>query len=124
MSFVDEYIEARSVEDPEFSSEVNAEAAKLDAAVAFTDMRYALGLSQKQLGALAGKPQSTIARIENGSLNPTVGLLAEIAGSAGWTLEVRFAEKSPNDQAKRSRMRQRICRRIDTVLANDQALSA
>jgi transcriptional regulator with XRE-family HTH domain len=41
---------------------------------------------------LAGKPQSTIARIENGNMNASLKVLSEIAASVGRKLEIRFVD--------------------------------
>ena len=56
-------------------------------------LREELQLSQRQFAKLAGKPHSTIARIENGSMSPTISLLQEIASSAGKELKITFVNQ-------------------------------
>jgi transcriptional regulator with XRE-family HTH domain len=45
--------------------------------------READGLTQRDLARLAGKPQSTIARIASGAMSASVGLLTDIAAATG-----------------------------------------
>ena len=56
-------------------------------------LRENLQLSQRQFARLVGKPHSTIARIENGSMSPTVSLLQEIASSIGKEIKITFVDK-------------------------------
>jgi transcriptional regulator with XRE-family HTH domain len=53
-------------------------------------LRDAEGLTQRQLAEKVGKPQSTIARIENGNMNASFKVLNEIAASLGKKLEIQF----------------------------------
>jgi transcriptional regulator with XRE-family HTH domain len=46
-------------------------------------LREEEGLSQRELAKKVGKPQSTIARIENGSMNVTFNTLIEIVQALG-----------------------------------------
>ncbi|OJG74703.1 hypothetical protein RV10_GL004691 [Enterococcus pallens] len=55
-----------------------------------TQLRSELGLSQRELAERVGKPQSTIARIENGSMNPSFSVLYEIAAKVGKELHIEF----------------------------------
>ncbi|MDR1808101.1 MAG: helix-turn-helix domain-containing protein [Propionibacteriaceae bacterium] len=90
MSKITDLVAARSAADPEFAHAYAAEDERLRVAVALTRLREAEGLTQRQLAALAGKPQSTIARIENGTVNPSLQVLGEIAACLGRRLDVRF----------------------------------
>lgn len=45
-------------------------------------MRDDLGMTQKEFAKYVGKPQSTIGRIEAGSMNVSIGLIDEIANAA------------------------------------------
>ena len=91
MSFVDDLIEREAEHDPSFAREFAAECERLDVAVALTKLREEEGLTQRQLAERVRKPQSTIARIENGTLNPSLKLLSDIAQGVGRHLEVSFA---------------------------------
>ena len=53
-------------------------------------LRENLQLSQRQFAKLVEKPHSTIARIENGSMSPTISLLQEITSSIGKELKITF----------------------------------
>lgn len=91
MSYTDELIAKYNKQDVAFEKDYAAECEKLDIAVALTKLREEEGLSQKQLAELVHKPQSTIARIENGTLNPSYQVLSDIAHGVGRRLEVSFA---------------------------------
>lgn len=58
------------------------------------NLRLELGLSQMEFAKLVNKPQSTIGRIETGTMIPTVHLLSEIATMVGKRLEIKFVEKA------------------------------
>jgi transcriptional regulator with XRE-family HTH domain len=47
------------------------------------------GLSQRRLAALAGVPQSTVSRIENGAIDPRVGTLRRLLRACGYELDAR-----------------------------------
>lgn len=121
MSFIDGFIAERCAESQEFATAFALEAGKLDISVALVNLRHELGVTQKQLASISGKSPSTIARIENGTLNPSVGLLAEIAESAGKTLEVRFADGAGAARQRRVRKRAAAFADIDRLLSTDDA---
>lgn len=50
--------------------------------------RRTAGLSQRELASKAGVPQSTVARIELGSLSPRFNTLEQLLGAMGRTLAV------------------------------------
>lgn len=58
------------------------------------NLRLELGLSQIEFAKRVRKPQSTIGRIEAGTMIPTVHLLSEIATMVGKRLEIKFIEKA------------------------------
>lgn len=90
MSYIDDRIRQDSASDAEFAREFQEECERLDIAVALMRLREQEGLTQKQLAELAHKPQSTIARIENGTLNPSYKVLNDIAHGVGRKLEIQF----------------------------------
>ncbi|OJG66191.1 hypothetical protein RV09_GL001040 [Enterococcus moraviensis] len=53
-------------------------------------LRKELGYTQRELAEKVGKPQSTIARIENGTVNVSFKVLYEIATKVGKELHVEF----------------------------------
>jgi DNA-binding XRE family transcriptional regulator len=94
MSAIDELIQEECENSAEFAAEFRRESERLDAAVALIKLREEVGMTQRQLAAATGKTQSTIARIENGNMNPSVKLLSEIATALGRRLEYRFVQAS------------------------------
>jgi DNA-binding XRE family transcriptional regulator len=85
-------VEQQCASSPEFATEYQRERERLDAAVALMELRREEGMTQRQLAAATGKTQATIARIENGSMNPSVKLLKEIAVALDRRLEFRFVK--------------------------------
>lgn len=90
MSKIDDLISKKKVESATFADEFEKEAQRLDIAIALTKLREELGVTQRELAEKVGKPQSTIARIENGSMNPSLNILYEIATKVGKELHVEF----------------------------------
>jgi DNA-binding XRE family transcriptional regulator len=90
MSDIDSLIEKKIKASDEFAKEYGRERERLQIAVALMKLRESEGLTQRQLAEKVGKPQSTIARIENGTMNVTFGILNEIAVGLGKKLDVRF----------------------------------
>ena len=90
MSSIDELIKKKKAESATFAAEYEKESQRLEVAIALTQLRKELGLSQRELAEKVGKPQSTIARIENGSMTPSFTILYEIANKVGKELHVEF----------------------------------
>lgn len=78
MSSIDELIKKKKAESATFAAEYEKESQRLEVAIALTQLRKELGLSQRELAEKVGKPQSTIARIENGSMNPSFTILMRL----------------------------------------------
>ena len=89
---IDGLIKHYSDSDPRFTREYEQEKARLETAVALMQLRERQGLSQRELAELVHKPQSTIARIESGRMNPTVGLLEQIAQTLHKRLHISFID--------------------------------
>lgn len=81
-----EYIEKNS----DIKDFYDQEERRLKTAVKVMELRGQYHLSQRNLAEKAGVPQSTIARIENGSVNTSVGMLGKIANAVDKELEVKF----------------------------------
>ena len=91
MNKLDAYVAARSKKNPEFAQIVEQENINLEVAVKVRDLRANIGLSQREFANLIGKPQSTIARIENGSMNASTKILSEIAQATNQRLTIQFS---------------------------------
>ncbi|BAQ57883.1 helix-turn-helix domain-containing protein [Lactobacillus acetotolerans] len=94
MSKIDEYAAKRSRKDPEFAQAVQQDNINLEVAVKIRDLRDKLGLTQREFANLVHKPQSTIARIENGSMNTSTKLLSEIAQATNQKITIEFTPVS------------------------------
>lgn len=77
---------------PGFRETLDREYPYYDLALAIGELRAKLDLSQAELGQLIGAPQSTVARLESGRQNPSVGMLRRIAGATGTEVVVEFRE--------------------------------
>lgn len=82
MSKIQDYIKNDIKKHPELRKGYEQERLNLDAAVLVRDMRDDLNMTQKEFAKYVGKPQSTIGRIEAGSMNVSMGLINEIATAA------------------------------------------
>lgn len=54
------------------------------------DVRLKKGMSQAEVAKKAGTGQSSIARLESGQYNPTVGFLFKVAKATGTSLDAYF----------------------------------
>ncbi|MBS7524818.1 XRE family transcriptional regulator (plasmid) [Lactobacillus gasseri] len=90
MSKIDEYVAERSKNNPDFANLVEQENINLEVAVKVRNLRENMGMSQREFASLIGKPQSTIARIENGSMNASTKVLSEIAQATKQRLTIQF----------------------------------
>ena len=52
------------------------------------ELRKEKGLTQKDLGKLCGLPQSSIARIENGTYSPSISTVTKVLSALGKRLYV------------------------------------
>lgn len=82
MSKIQDFIQNDIKEHPEVKKEYEQVSLNLDASVLIREMRDDLGMTQKEFAKYVGKPQSTIGRIEAGSMNVSIGLIDEIANAA------------------------------------------
>ena len=90
MSWVDEKIKEEEKRDPTFKARFEKEQNKLDVAVALSELRHEMGLTQREFAELVGKQQSVIARIEKGTMSPSFNLINEIAVASGKKVELTF----------------------------------
>ena len=91
MSKMDEYIIERNKSNSGFAQLVEQENINLEASVKVRELRENMGMSQREFAKLVGKPQSTIARIENGSMNVSTKVLSEIAQATHRRLTINFS---------------------------------
>ena len=77
--------------DPEISKDMEEVEALSQIVKAMVEQRNALGLSQRELAALCGIPQSSVARIESFKTVPTLDTLLKIFQQLGLKLSVTAA---------------------------------
>ena len=70
--------------DPEIGKDINEAIVS-----AMVEQRTSLGLSQRELAAMCGIPQSSVARIESCKTTPNLGTLLNIFQHLGLQLTVR-----------------------------------
>ncbi|MBQ8093971.1 MAG: helix-turn-helix transcriptional regulator [Clostridia bacterium] len=75
----------------EILEEAEAEASIISAMI---KQRSVLGLSQRDLAAICGIPQSSVARIESGKTTPRLDTLLKLLNQLGLTLSVTPASPS------------------------------
>ena len=78
------------LKDPEFKKGFDEEGLKLEISLDIIQIRKARKMSQADLAKAVGTNQSAIARIENGTMNPTALTLHRIAVALGKKLKVKF----------------------------------
>ncbi|MGH3023900.1 MAG: helix-turn-helix transcriptional regulator [Gaiellaceae bacterium] len=62
------------------------------------EARRRAGLTQDGLATAAGKPQSTIAKIERGRRDPTLTTLQELVRAAGFDLRIQLVPRDDHDE--------------------------
>lgn len=72
-------------------------------ALEMAGLRAGLDMTQTEFGRLVGVPQSTVARLESGRQNPSVGMLKRIAEATGTELVIEFRQPRPKERAKARR---------------------
>lgn len=77
--------------DPEISKDMEEVEALSQIVKAMVEQRNALGLSQRELAALCGIPQSSVARIESFKTVPNLDTLLKIFQQIGLKLSVTAA---------------------------------
>lgn len=77
--------------DPEMAKDIREAEAMSAIVKAMVEQRNALGLSQRELAALCGIPQSSVARIESFKTVPNLDTLLKIFQQLGLKLTVSAA---------------------------------
>ena len=85
----DEYLKEQ-LQDPEFRRIWEESAPQRHIASQLIEARIAQDISQKQLAQKMGTTQAVISRIENSSVNPSIGILARLATALDKKLEINF----------------------------------
>ena len=100
-------VEARMRADPVLAAKIHARRRQIVVAAMVRDFRKSKGLPQEQLAGLVGTKQASIARLESGRVEPSLGLLWKIAEATGQRLAMGF---EPDVQGRRSAPRAKAAR--------------
>ena len=89
-SLLNSYAEKRMSENDCFKKAYYEYENKIEIAFLTKQLRNSLNLSKREFAKKVNKPQSTIARIENGTMNPSIELLENIAAATNSKLKIEF----------------------------------
>jgi ribosome-binding protein aMBF1 (putative translation factor) len=79
-----------ALKDPEVKKEYDALELEFSIIEQVISKRLEKGLTQKQLAEKIGTKQSAIARLEGGTINPSVAFLEKVAKALGSKLQISF----------------------------------
>jgi DNA-binding XRE family transcriptional regulator len=91
---MDDYVAKNTNESAEFKKEYEKATLQFEIADMIFDVREEMGLNQTEFAKVVKKPRSTIARIENATMEPSLTLLNEILNSLGKQVEIKVVERS------------------------------
>ena len=80
--------------NPEVQKEYEALQPEYAVVRAVLEARKQARLTQQELADMTGIHRSDISKLENGTSNPTIGLLQRLAEGMGMTVRVEFVPKS------------------------------
>ena len=89
MSSYKEY-KKRALQNPQIKAEYDALQLEYDIIQAMIDARVQQNMTQKDLAAKTGITQADISRIENGTRNPSLGMVKKLAQGLGMQLKLEF----------------------------------
>ncbi len=87
-----DYKEHVKVVDPEMAKDIEEVEGLSEIVSSMVTQRTALGLSQRELAAMCGIPQSSVARIESFKTIPNLGTLLNIFQHLGLQLTVKHSK--------------------------------
>ena len=88
--FLHEFMQEEIAKHPNAEQLYMETRAEVKIAIMVKELRRSKNLSQVDLAKKMGKSQSTIGRIENGSVKPTISMLEQIAAATDTKLEISF----------------------------------
>ena len=99
MSSYNDY-KRKALENPDVKAEYDAIQPEYDIIQAMIDARNKEGLTQKELSERTGITQADISRIENGTRNPSLGMVKRLANGLGMRLKIEFIPEGAIKTAK------------------------
>ena len=85
-----EDLEKELLKDPKVKKEYDKLAPRFAVISQLISARIKKGITQKELADKLGTKQSAIARLEGGSINPSLGFLEKVASVMGYKLTVQI----------------------------------
>ena len=82
------------MQDPQFREEYEKIQPEMDIKRDLMQARIQSGMTQVQLSEASGISQADISRLENGTRNPSLGLLKRLADAMNTTLKIEFVPKA------------------------------
>ena len=82
------------MQDSQFREEYEKIQPEMDIKRALMQARIQSGMTQVQLSEASGISQADISRLENGTRNPSLGLLKRLADAMNTTLKIEFIPKA------------------------------
>lgn len=83
-------MKAEFMQDPEFAAAYAEADAEYSVIAAMLGARIAAGMTQAEVAAWAGTTQSAIARLEGGTVSPSIATLRKYARAVGKRLKVEM----------------------------------
>ncbi|MCD8845226.1 helix-turn-helix domain-containing protein [Staphylococcus gallinarum] len=90
MSLISKLIQEDIKKNPDLKDAYREQDEALEYAITVVNLRKELGWSQRDLAEALNKPQSTIARIENGETKPTLSTMEAIAEVTNKQLKIQY----------------------------------
>ena len=88
----------RALQNPAVKAEYDALQPEYDIIQAMIDARVQQNMTQKELSAKTGITQADISRIENGTRNPSLGMVKKLAQGLGMQLKLEFIPRPKTDK--------------------------
>ena len=88
------------LKDPEVKTAYDELSPEYDIIQAMIDARNKEGLTQKELSERTGITEADISRIENGTRNPSLGMVKRLAHGLGMRLKIEFIPEGAIKTAK------------------------
>jgi transcriptional regulator with XRE-family HTH domain len=82
------------LQNPDVKEEYDQLQPEYDIIQAMIDARVSQNITQKELSARTGITQADISRIENGTRNPSLGMVKKLAQGLGMQLKLEFVPTS------------------------------
>lgn len=90
MNLISRLIQEDIQKNPDLKDAYRKQDEALEYAITLVNLREELGWSQRDLAKALNKPQSTVARIENGETKPTLATMVKIGEVTNKQLKIQY----------------------------------